>query len=273
MEKEAIILNRVEASGLITINLEDFYPKEPIKVFDLKGFGLTRTRDSSFYDPRMLSIRQLSYAIDSLNYKDTTYKTRVQREVGPYFRFSKFIDTGWVKVDTAKIKKAKTFDALIPDSLKSDFANAALSLIATTKGNVNVLVTDYNEKQKSLRFHLIEWHRKLTLSAACLVLLLIGAPLGSIIRKGGLGLPLVFAIIFFVMFHLFNTFGEKFVKSEQTSAFVGMWLSTFVLIPIAAFLTYKAMRDSQLFNQEFYYRTFKTLRSFLANFRFGKKSS
>ncbi|MGL6068553.1 MAG: LptF/LptG family permease, partial [Sediminibacterium sp.] len=101
----------------------------------------------------------------------------------------------------------------------------------------------------------------------CLVLFLIGAPLGSIIRKGGLGTPLVFAIIFFVLFHLFNTFGEKFVKSEQASPIGGMWLSTLILIPIGAFLTYKAMHDSQLFNQEFYYRTFKDIRGFFSNFR------
>lgn len=247
--------------------------KEYKKLLDMRGFGLERTGDSSFYDPRMLSIRQLNYAIDSLQNKDTLYKQRTSRELAPYFRFVRYIDTGWTKVDTARIRKVKSFNELVPDSLKSDFANSAQGLIATTKGNISVLVTDYNEKMKSMRYHEIEWHRKLTLSAACLVLLLIGAPLGSIIRKGGLGLPLVFAIVFFVIFHLFNTFGEKFVKSEQTSAFAGMWLSTFILIPIGIFLTFKAMRDSQLFNQEFYYRTFKVLRRFLANFRFGKKSS
>ena len=107
---------------------------------------------------------------------------------------------------------------------------------------------------------------------ACLVLFLIGAPLGSIIRKGGLGTPLIFAIIFFVIFHLFNTFGEKFVKAEQIGPLVGMWLSTFILIPIGVFLTYKAMNDSQLFNQEFYYRSFKQMRIFMANFSFRKKS-
>ena len=151
--------------------------------------------------------------------------------------------------------------------------DAGISQVNSIKGNVSVLASDYAEKYKSLLLHEIEWHKKFTLSAACLVLFLIGAPLGSIIRKGGLGAPLVFAIIFFVIFHLFNTFGEKFVKSQQTSPLVGMWLSTFILIPIGFFLTFKAMRDSQLFNQEFYYRSFKKLRSFLANFKFAKKSS
>ncbi|MGR9856845.1 LptF/LptG family permease, partial [Escherichia coli] len=95
--------------------------------------------------------------------------------------------------------------------------DAAANQLATIKSNVYVMATDKKERYQSLLLHEIEWHRKFTLSVACLVLFLIGAPLGSIIRKGGLGTPLVFAIIFFVLFHLFNTFGEKFVKSEQAS--------------------------------------------------------
>ena len=93
-----------------------------------------------------------------------------------------------------------------------------------------------------------------------MVLFLIGAPLGAIIRKGGLGTPLVFAVIFFVIFHLLNTFGEKFTKEGVLPPAIGMWISTFVLIPIGAFLTYKAMKDSQLFNQEAYYRFFSKIK-------------
>lgn len=247
--------------------------KEYKKVFDLKGFGLNKSKDSAFYDPKMLSIRQLNTAIDSLQNMDSNYRKRSEREITPYLRFARALDTGWAPVDPKTIKRGNTIDELMPDSLRINIAENASSQLATLKGNINVLSIDYAEKMKSLRLHEIEWHRKLTLSAACMVLLLIGAPLGSIIRKGGLGTPLVFAIIFFVTFHLFNTFGEKFVKSEQTSALMGMWLSTLVLIPIGIFLTYKAMRDSQLFNQEFYYRSFKQLRSFLANFKTRKKSS
>lgn len=247
--------------------------KEYNKVFDLRGFGLNKSKDSAFYDPKMLSIRQLNYAIDSLQSRDSFYLKRSEREVSPYVRFARYLDTGWAKIDTARIRKVKKFEELVADSLSPNLADAAISQLNSIKGNVGVLASDFKEKTKALRLHEIEWHRKLTLSAACLVMFLIGAPLGSIIRKGGLGLPLVFAIIFFVTFHLFNTFGEKFVKSEKTSAFYGIWLSTFILVPIAIFLIYKAMRDSQLFNQEFYYRSFKKLRSFLANFRSIKKSS
>jgi lipopolysaccharide export system permease protein len=91
---------------------------------------------------------------------------------------------------------------------------------------------------------------------------MIGAPLGSIIRKGGLGMPLVAAINFFVFFYLLNNFGEKLVKSGEWAPINGMWLSTAILIPVGLFLTYKAMTDSQLFNQEFYYRQFTRLRRF-----------
>src|SRR5204862_5247800 len=112
----------------------------------------------------------------------------------------------------------------------------------------------YDSKTKDLRLHQIEWHRKITLSLACLVLFLIGAPLGSIIRKGGLGSPLIFAIGFFMVFYFLSNTGQKFAKEGSMTPFTGMWLSTFVLIPLGIFLTYKALRDSQLFNKEFYFR-------------------
>lgn len=247
--------------------------KEYKKVFDLKSFQMNKSGDSAFYDPKMLSLRQLNQTIDSLQNVDTFYYRKTRTELSPYIGFSRYLDTGWVVINKDSVRKISQFNQLIPDSMKMAVSDAAISQINSVRGNVNVLATDYLEKYKSLRLHEIEWHRKFTLSAACLVLFLIGAPLGSIIRKGGLGAPLVFAIIFFVVFHLFNTFGEKFVKSDSTGPLLGMWLSTLILIPIGAFLTYKAMRDSQLFNQEFYYRSFKQLRSFIANFKRTHSSS
>lgn len=247
--------------------------KEYKKVFDLKSFQMNKSGDSAFYDPKMLSLRQLNQTIDSLQNVDTFYYRKTRTELSPYIGFSRYLDTGWVVINKDSVRKISQFNQLIPDSMKMAISDAAISQINSVRGNVNVLATDYLEKYKSLRLHEIEWHRKFTLSAACLVLFLIGAPLGSIIRKGGLGAPLVFAIIFFVVFHLFNTFGEKFVKSDSTGPLLGMWLSTLILIPIGTFLTYKAMRDSQLFNQEFYYRSFKQLRSFIANFKHTHSSS
>ncbi len=239
--------------------------REYKKVFDLKSFQMTKTGDSAFYDPKMLSLRQLNQAIDSLKHVDSFYAKKSDREISPYIRFARYTDTGWNGRVTHPLPTVKPA-LLIPDSLKSSILDAATNQMATVKGSIEMMARDYNEKYESLRYHEIEWHRKFTLSVACLVLFLIGAPLGSIIRKGGLGTPLVFAIIFFVIFHLFNTFGEKFVKSGQTNPIMGMWLSTIILIPIGGFLIYKAMHDSQLFNQEFYYRTFRQVRTFITNF-------
>ena len=248
--------------------------KEYKKMFDLKSFQMNKSGDSAFYDPKMLSLRQLNGVIDSLHNIDTFYRRRTLYEVSPYLRFTKYEDTGWARIDSSRInRKAKTFNSLLPDSLAFSVLQNAGSQIGTLKGNVNVLANDYTQRYLSLQFHKIEWHRKFTLSVACLVLFLIGAPLGSIIRKGGLGTPLVFAVIFFVSFHLLNQFGEKFARAGEMSPLMGMWLSTMVLIPVGIFLTYKAMRDSQLFNQEFYYRLFKQLRRFWTNFRNRKSST
>jgi len=96
---------------------------------------------------------------------------------------------------------------------------------------------------------------------ACVVLFLIGAPLGSIIRKGGLGSPLVFSIVFFMVFYFLSTTGEKFAKEGSITPVVGMWLSTMVLVPIGVFLIIKALNDSQLFNKEVYAKFWKSLRS------------
>lgn len=95
---------------------------------------------------------------------------------------------------------------------------------------------------------------------ACLILFLVGAPLGSIIRKGGLGTPLIAAISFFMVFYFSTSVGEKMAKENTLTPFAGMWLAAFILLPIGIFLTYKAMRDSQLFNKEWYYRMAKSLR-------------
>jgi lipopolysaccharide export system permease protein len=101
------------------------------------------------------------------------------------------------------------------------------------------------------------------MAAAVLVLFLIGAPLGSIVRKGGIGTPVVFAVIFFVIFFLLNNFGKKFVQQDILRPVSGMWMATFILVPIGIFLIYKAMHDSQLLNKEFYYRIFRKIKALL----------
>ncbi len=149
----------------------------------------------------------------------------------------------------------------MPDSALRSILERTYSTINNIKPSTDISALSYENDRKNLRLHLMAWHEKITMSIACLVLFMIGAPLGSIIRKGGIGLPLIFAVIFFVVFFLLNNFGRKFVKEDVMQPFSGMWMATFVLLPIGIFLTYKAMADSQLFNKEFYYRMLKKFRN------------
>ncbi|HEX8356591.1 MAG TPA: LptF/LptG family permease [Segetibacter sp.] len=242
--------------------------KEYKKILDISSFKMNKTSDSAFADNyKMLSVRQLSKAIDSLSNDNDYYVKRANIEISPYFSFMRYADTGLLEIDQKVFANIKSIKQIIPDSAAAAIQDRLQMQLNGANSNIELLANEYENKQKDIRLSKIEWHRKFTLATACIVLFLIGAPLGSIIRKGGLGTPLVFAVIFFVIFHLFNTFGEKFVKGSVMSPFAGMWLSTAILIPISVFLTYKAMKDSQLFNQEYYYRSFKKLKIFLGTFK------
>ena len=226
--------------------------KEYKKVFDLKSFQMNKTVDV-FYDPKMLSVRQLGKAIDSIQSMDSFFIKKATIEIYPYLKFMLLKDSTEL-YKKVKVADTKNFKALIPAEEKMSVVESAGYQFQSLQNNLASLVNLYKEQQHAETMHAIEWHRKFTLSFACIVLFLIGAPLGAIIRKGGLGAPMVSAIAFFVVFFLLNNFGEKLAKSGQWSVYAGMWLSSLFLIPVGLFLTYKAMRDSQLFNQEFYYR-------------------
>jgi lipopolysaccharide export system permease protein len=210
--------------------------------------------NDNIYDPKMLSIRQLSHAIDSLKNNDSFYYKKIGREVDPYLRFMNYKDSTAAFAAVKNIPNIKSFNEIFPDSTSGVIIEDLVYQFTSILNNVQNIKENYKSNESAGAYHAIEWHRKFTLSFACIVLFLIGAPLGSIIRKGGLGTPLVLAIVFFVVFFLLNNFGEKFAKSGEWTVYKGMWLSSGILIPIGLFLTYKAMRDSQLFNQEFYYR-------------------
>jgi lipopolysaccharide export system permease protein len=228
------------------------YFKEYKKVFDLKTFQMNKTTDV-IYDQKMLSLRQLEHAIDSIQSMDSFFIKKARAEIYPYLRFMLYKDSTKA-FSQVKVGPTKKLEDIIQSSDRMSIVESVGYQFSSLQNNLLSLATIYNEQQHSETMHAIEWHRKFTLSFACIVLFLIGAPLGSIIRKGGLGTPMVSAIAFFVVFFLLNNFGEKLAKSQQWSVYAGMWLSSIFLIPVGLFLTYKAMRDSQLFNQEFYYR-------------------
>lgn len=238
--------------------------KEYKKVLDLSSLQLNLTSDSVFKNRyEMLSERQLTKAIDSLERGLLTFEKRSRNDIGIYLGFMKYLDTGWTKVPPVDSLKVTRFRDLIPDSLKMSVTDQALSYASSVKASMEGSAIEYEIRRKELRLHLIEWHNKFTMSLAVLVLFLIGAPLGSIVRKGGIGTPVVFAVVFFVIFFLLNNFGRKFVKEDVLQPVAGMWLATMVLVPIGFFLTYKALHDSQLFNKEFYNRISRRLGQFL----------
>jgi lipopolysaccharide export system permease protein len=233
------------------------------KQFDLSSFQFNRTADSvNKSNERMLSMRQLEKAIDSMSRSNNALREQTEKEMYASFPFIKYIDSSWETESTVKGKEAKRFEDLIPDSARIAVSRRAASPISSLRVSVESLNGVMKERERNLRWHKIEWHRKISLSLACLVLFLVGAPLGSIIRKGGLGIPLVFAIFFFMIFYFSSTSGEKFARVNTMSPFIGMWLSTFLILPIGLFLTYKAMREAQLFNKEFYFRLTKRVGTF-----------
>jgi lipopolysaccharide export system permease protein len=175
-------------------------------------------------------------------------------------KFTNYLDSGYTKPVLSKDTITK-FEQLVPDSNLYAVDQKASSFLGSVALNSEMTNTEYKSKQKDLRLHKIEWHKKITLSLACLVLFLIGAPLGSIIRKGGLGTPLVIAILLFMFFFFFNTSGEKYAKENVMTAFGGMWMATIFLLPVGIFLTYKAMRDSNLMNKEFYFRNWRKIKT------------
>lgn len=111
-----------------------------------------------------------------------------------------------------------------------------------------------------IRRHTMELHRKFTLSFACLIFFFIGAPLGAIIRKGGLGMPVVISVFFFIIYYIIDTMGGKFAREGVWLVYQGMWLSSGILLPVGVFLTYKSANDSALLNADAYINFFKKMR-------------
>ena len=235
--------------------------KEYKKQFDLSSFQFQRTADSvNKNNHRMLSMRQLSKAIDSLRKHNAGFYKEAQQNFYPTMQFIPYLDSNWKTKDSTP--KKINFNTLITDSINERLKTNLSIKLENLRSSNDVLLVQYKEQKKVLRQHQIEWHRKISLSLACLVLFLIGAPLGSIIRKGGLGSPLVLSVVFFMIFYFLSNTGEKMAKEGTLEPAVGMWVSTFVLVPLGIFITSKALKDSQLFNKEYYYRTWQKFRSF-----------
>ncbi len=226
------------------------------KLFDLSAFQQNKGDEDAFKNNyKMLSAKQLGKNIDSLKVVNDSLNRNIIKN---FESALPYVQSAFLSFKSGPTNKN--------EPIYADSANALLFDKAITKANelkntIAFTSTEVNQKKEALINHKLEWQRKFAFSLACMVLFFIGAPLGSIIRKGGMGMPLVVAIIFFLIFHLLNMFGEKFVKNETLSPFMGMWLAIIVLTPVGIFFTYKAMNDSQLFNKEFYFRVSRKIKS------------
>ncbi len=193
----------------------------------------------------MLNINQLIYTLDSLN---KNYKKEILS-----FSDNIYQRTG---VNTT-IKKNAIINTINSDVLqelnkqqKIEIVNAAINTITSTNFSIDGSKMEIDFKKRIINSHLISLNDKFVISFSCILMFFIGAPLGAIIRKGGLGLPIVFAVLIFIIFHFINTFGKKVAEEDGIHPFLGCWMSTMVLLPLAFLLTYRATNDIGLFNLE-----------------------
>jgi len=232
--------------------------KETEQKFDLSGFQLKRTDENEFKSAfQMMDLRQLR------DYRRITQHSIDSSELAGFKLITPYLKYFTVPKKSAVIKKYVPANKDILGSLKlSEQALAVTNAKSEVSSVLGMLKenTDRNkDNMQNIRRSLVEYHKKYTLSFACLALFLIGAPLGAIIRKGGLGLPVVVSVAFFLIYYIISTIGEKSVKDGNMPPILGMWIAIFVLTPIGLFLSYKAATDSALFDMELYKRLINKL--------------
>lgn len=206
----------------------------------------------------MLNISELSYTLDSLN-------TNYQNEVASFaenIHTRSGIESGPLRVNfraiakdsaTKKVAKPKISKDILDsysNSDKSRYLELAFNNINSTVFSIQGTRDELLSKQKNINNHWIAIHEKFVMGYACILMFFIGAPLGAIIRKGGLGLPIVFAVLIFITFHFTNTFGKKIAQENQITPFLGVWLASIILTPFALLLTYRATNDIGLVNMD-----------------------
>lgn len=238
---------------------EAFREKHAIIEFD-SDFNMVDAGIMSNYS-NSKNMKKLQTDIDSMQVQnDSLARVYYEEAMQGTYR----VTTGMTKEDTLKIEKAHLGEY----SVDSIFNMATLvekqKIISTAIGRAEGAGSDWSFKsndismtENNLRRHMTSWHEKLTLSLACLIFFFIGAPLGGIIRKGGLGMPVVVSVLIFIVYYIINNTGYKMARDGKWIVWMGMWTSTAVLAPLGAFLTYKSNNDSVVLNADAYINWFK----------------
>ncbi len=238
-----------------------------IRRFDLSGFNLNRTDQEAFQSNyRMLNLSQLTFFIDSLENRINNRQEELLSGLKNRFRNYNEIDSSRY-YNIISQNDLKEFDRNIINNYQDSdviFGNAFETARNNKNYTSNVHKEIHQRKRSKARYE-IEYQRKFTLSFACIVLFLIGAPMGAIIRKGGFGLPLVVSVLFFVFFHVTSVIGEKFAREVVISAWQGMWMAPAILLPVGIILSLKATTDSPFFNIDNYYKVYYKIASLFKN--------
>ena len=224
--------------------------KEDLVLFDLSGFDFKRT-SAELYKGHyaMLNNQQLNNTIDSLKNKLSEKTLQIRENIEGEYNYTLAKNEEKIEgsiSDTSSIKKIRIYDY-------------ALNKLRALKSVTNTANSDLEYRSYIIRKHRIEWHRKIALAIACIILFLVGAPLGTIIKKGGFGMPVMASVFFFVFYHVINIIGEKAAKEATLSVVEGMWLANFIFLPIAIFLIYKTSKEITFLDYKKYTNFFEKL--------------
>ena len=214
-------------------------------------------------DAKTKELTKIIHGIDSLNLVSDSIAHRYQQIVRNQYLKGKFpteVNDSAKLVERAMAQEPfdTTYIKLSPDQRKTAI-KTALSTAQSTQAEFEFRGMTTESTNLTLRRHHMEARKKFTHSLACLIFFFIGAPLGAIIRKGGLGVPVVVSVIVFIFYYIINAGGEKMAKSGEWAVWFGIWLSSMVLTPLGLFLISKANKDSVVFNMEGYQNFFRRL--------------
>ena len=238
---EDIIPNRYEERNKIPFAKGTF--KRDVINIDLSKLNQNNMESIDISNTNtMLNINELRFTIDSLN---KNYKKDIKSYAENIYLRTGIANTFYNSTPTIPLKKFTGLDLLknLNNSQKKEIFKIAFNNIENTSFTIDTSKIEIESKSKNINSHWIALYDKFMIAFSCLLMFFIGAPLGSIIRKGGLGLPIVFAIVIFIVFHFINTFGKRVAQENQMSAFMGVWMSSMILTPLAILLTYRAIND------------------------------
>ncbi|MFV0402518.1 MAG: LptF/LptG family permease [Bacteroides graminisolvens] len=211
---------------------------------------------------RSKDMKKLQASVDSMTAISDSVGRSYYREVNNIGTYR--LTPSLTKQDTVKMQAANLRGYNVDSLFQSSTLMQKQRIISSASSTVGNLANDWNFKSfnikqndQDIRKHQTEWHNKITLSLACLIFFFIGAPLGGIIRKGGLGMPVIASVLIFIIYYIINNTGYKMARDGNWVVWMGMWTSTAVLAPLGAFLTYKSNNDSVVLNADAYVDWFK----------------